>query len=179
MLRDGLVDFRLYSKKIKFQNFEKRFIVQFSIKKVACAAISSHLRLVWAGILNKIVRNIENMGIFFQNSKIFTFFRIKSEIYHWEIIASNPERNKPQTLPLSTSILNRTKVETIFEMKFLKKKFKISKRENFGRHFGEGLKGSFEIFWRIFVQPILPYMKPLIRFFLKGEDCKDHKLWLK
>ena len=148
--------FQTLFRKIKFRNLDKNFIVRFSIKKEVCAAILRHLRLVWAGILNKIVRNIENMGIFFQNSKIFTFFRIKSEIYHWEIIASNPERNKPQTLPLSTSILNRTKVETIFEMKFLKKNSKFRKDKISGDISEKGWKAVLKYFEGFLFNPFYP-----------------------
>ena len=70
----------------------------------------------------------------------------------WEIIASNPERNKPQTLSLSVNIEPSLKP-------FLKWNFeKNSKFSKIKKTFRRRVEG--------FVQPIKPYMKPLIRFII-------------
>ena len=81
----------------------------------------------------------------------------------WEIIASNPERNKPQTLSLSVNF--EPKFETIFEMKFWKKFENFQNQEDISEKGWSILK-----YFEGFVQPILPYMKPLIRFLSEGME---------
>ena len=90
----------------------------------------------------------------------------------WEIIASNPERNKPQTLSLSVNF--EPKFETIFEMKFWKKFENFQNQEDISEKGWSILK-----YFEGFVQPILPYMKPLIRFLSEGMEPVDGGTWNK